>query len=272
MFAAKENNENVLAIRRGGNGLGKSANNENTLTARKGVNGLDKSGKPALVTPAAPRTARAPLGNKTTNAKARATHQTPAGKTPAVKGLARDFEKTTIKPTTNLRPKPSAPRAEASPSKLEVHADTNSAEEEIEYAPPRPHDIQYESDVFPDGVLTFEGLKPENLFKGYYQYYFNRVDDEGKTAMEREMEARQQQRFQRGEEQILRDMDEFDWSIGDIPESKELPKQKAKTAPARKTVPVPKAAQASKTAQVPRAVTGRKVPAGQKAARPGTLR
>ncbi|KAK4239123.1 hypothetical protein C8A03DRAFT_14450 [Achaetomium macrosporum] len=267
MFAAKENNENLLAIRKGGNGLGKSINNENTLTARKGGNGLDKPGKPALVTPAAPRTARAPLGNKTTNAKARATHQTPAAKTPAVKGLARDFEKTTIKPTTNLRPKLPAPRSETSPSKLEVHADTNPVEEEeIEYAPPKPKDIPYESDVFPDGILTFEGLKPENLFKGYYQYYFNRVDDEGKTAMEREMEERQQQRFKRGEEQILKDMDEFDWSIGDIPESKDLLKKKPKAAT------VPKAAQASKSSQAPRAATGRKVLAGKNAPRPGTFR
>jgi hypothetical protein len=182
-------------------------------------------------------------------------------------------EKTSIKPTTNLRPKPSAHRAEISPSKLEVHADRDSPEEEeIEYAPPKPQDIPYDSDVFPDGVLTFEGLKPENLFKGYYQYYFNRVDDEGKTAMEREMEERQQQRFQRGEEQILRDMDEFDWSIGDIPESKKLLKQKAKPAPARKAVSVPKAAQASKSAPGSRAVAGRTLLARQKAARPGTLR
>lgn len=145
-----------------------------------------------------PRTARAPLGNKTTNAKARATQPIPG-----TKPVAREVEKTIIKP---------------------------SGEDEIEYAPPKPKDLPYESDVFPDGVLTFEGLKPENLFKGYYQYYHNRVDGQGKTAMEREMEQRQKRSFERGEAQIRKDMEEFDWSIGDIPESKNVFKTKS-TAP-----------------------------------------
>lgn len=113
-----------------------------------------------------------------------------------------------------------------------MHTDQGPLEvEEIEYAPPKPKDIPYESDVFPDGVLTFEGLKPENLFKGYYQYYFNRVDGDGKTAMERDMEERQKLSFERGDEQIRKDMDEFDWSIGDIPESKDVFKKKVSAAP-----------------------------------------
>ncbi|KAH6640981.1 hypothetical protein F5144DRAFT_484001 [Chaetomium tenue] len=210
---------------------GKSAlrgkgNNENILTVGKGANGLGKSGKSAMVTPAAPRTGRAPLGNKTTNAKAKATYQTPGAKV-----TARDFEKSAVKPTTTLRPKQRAPEAES--AKLEVHTDKGPLEEEeIEYAPPKPKETPYESDVFPDGVLTFEGLKPENLFKGYYQYYFNRVDGEGKTALERDMEERQKQSFERGEEQIRKDMEDFDWSIGDIPESKDVFKKKSSTIPA----------------------------------------
>ena len=112
-----------------------------------------------------------------------------------------------------------------------MHTDKSPLEEEeIEYAPPKPKDIPYESDVFPDGVITFEGLKPENMFKGYYQYYFNPVDDNGKTSMERDMEEQQKRSFERGEEQIRKDMDEFDWSIGDVPESKDLFKKKAVVA------------------------------------------
>lgn len=169
---------------------------------------------------AEPRTARAPLGNKTTNAKARPTHRTPGGK-----GLGRDRERTTIKPTTTLRPKHAAPQIE--PSKLEVHTDKSPLDDEdIEYAPPKTKDLPYESDVFPDGVITFAGLKPENMFKGYYQYYFNPVDDDGKTSTEREMEEQQQRSFERGEEQIRKDMEEFDWSIGDVPESKDMFKKK----------------------------------------------
>lgn len=214
-------------------------NNENMMTVGKGGNGLGKSGKQALVTPAGqlylhlstsfsflskiwdltpfadPRTSRAPLGNKTTNAKARAALQTPG-----VKPTGQNLQKTTVRPTTNLRPKQSAPQVES--SKLEVHTDKDWREEEVEYAPPKPKDIPYESEVFPDGVITFEGLKPENLFKGYYQYYFNRVDGDCKTSIEREMEEKRQRSFQRGEEQILKDMEEFDWSIGDLPESKDV--------------------------------------------------
>jgi hypothetical protein len=237
------NDENANHGFNGKSVLRGKGNNENTLTVGKGANGLGKLGKMAMVTPAgesfrihrdllssltkhaAPRTGRAPLGNKTTNAKARATHQTPG-----VKAIARDFEKSAVRPTTTLRQRQAAPQAES--SKLEVHTDKDPLEEEeIEYAPPKPKESPYESDVFPDGVLTFEGLKPENLFKGYYQYYFNRVDGEGKTALERDMEERQMRSFERGEEQIRRDMEEFDWSIGDIPESKDVFKKTSTVPP-----------------------------------------
>lgn len=111
-----------------------------------------------------------------------------------------------------------------------MHTDKNSLgeEEEIEYCPPRPKERPYESDILPEGALTFEGLKPENLFNGYYQYYFNRIDENGKSAIERDMEEQQQRNFKRGEEQILKDMDEFDWSVGDIPESKDVFKKTKK--------------------------------------------
>lgn len=259
------NDENVNHGFGGKSVLRTKGNNENVATVGKGGNGIARSGKAVLMTPAGrcslcpsgffqmlpaidnwrfpePRTARAPLGNKTTNAKARGAEQTPG-----VKQLTRDFEKTNIKPTSSRRPKQAGPRAES--SKLEVHADKDplDKEEEIEYAPPKPKDIPYESDICPDGVMTFEGLKPENLFRGFYQYYFNHVDDEGKTSLEREMEEQQQRSFERGEEQIRRDMEEFDWSIGDVPESKDLFKKKidvatATTAAAAKkaTRPVPK--------------------------------
>lgn len=228
-------------------------NNENVLTVGKGGNGI-KGGKEALVTPARmyqiamardsfflisliARTARAPLGNKTTNAKARATHQTPGAKQ-----LGRDIEKTNIRPTSNRRLKQAAPQIEA--PKLEVHTDRSplEEEEEIEYAPPKLKELPYESDVFPDGVLTFDGLKPENLFKGYYQYYHNRVGDDGKTTMERQMEQRKQESFKRGDDQIMKDMDEFDWSVGDIPESKDVFKKKSAVAPASTTMTAKKTA------------------------------
>ncbi|KAK3359238.1 hypothetical protein B0T25DRAFT_91114 [Lasiosphaeria hispida] len=195
-------------------------NNENIATTGRG----GKSGKASMVTPAEPRTVRAPLGNKTTNAKARTTQQTGG-----VKDIIRELEKTTINPSTTLRPKQAALQAES--SKLEVHTDRNPLddEEDVEYAPPRPRDAPYESDILPEGGLTFEGLKPENMFKGYYQYYFNQVDDNGMSAKEREMEERRQQTFKRGDEQIMKDMAEFDWSVGDVPSSKDFFKVKKDT-------------------------------------------
>ncbi|KAK0636292.1 hypothetical protein B0T17DRAFT_613049 [Bombardia bombarda] len=247
------NDENMIRGFGGKSALRTKGNNENVTTIGKGGNGLGKSGKSNFATPAEPRTARAPLGNKTTNAKAKAAPQTGG-----VKNLVRDFEKTTVKPTS-ARPKQAAPQIES--SKLEVHTDKDPLEDEdIEYAPPRTKEIPYESDVCPDGVLTFEGLKPENLFKGYYQYYFNHVDDNGLSLKEREMEEQRQRDFERGDEQIRRDMEEFDWSIGDVPGSKDLC-QKTK-----KDTAGPEAAAEVKTAQRPVLKTTPSTIASRKAA------
>ena len=172
-----------------------------------------------------PRTGRAPLGNKTTNAKAKATQQ-------GVKDMVREFEKTqhTVKPTTTKRVKQGQPQLES--SKLEVHVDKNPLiveEDDIEYAAPRPKDLPYESDVIPSGSITFEGMKKENMFKGYYQYYHNPVDENGVYLRDKEMQEQQRRAFKKGDEQILKDMEQFDWSIGDVPGSGEVLKKKQST-------------------------------------------
>jgi hypothetical protein len=169
-----------------------------------------------------PRTTRAPLGNKTTNAKAR------TGQVTGVKDIVNKFEKTQAKPTTT-KPLRHGPINFES-SKLGVHVDKMDPlgqEEDIEYAPSGPKDIPYESDIIPAGALTFEGLKPENILKGYYNHYFNPVDEDGVPIQEREMEERRQRDFKKLDEQVRKDMDEFDWSIGDVPETKTV-KQKGK--------------------------------------------
>ncbi|KAK3374076.1 hypothetical protein B0T24DRAFT_529372 [Lasiosphaeria ovina] len=211
------NDENTNHGFPGKSALRTKGNNENVATISKGGNALGKANKSNLMTPAEPRTSRAPLGNKTTNAKARMGQQTGG-----VKALVRELEKTGVKPTTTVRPKQGPPQVES--SKLEVHTDKNplDEDEDIEYAPPRTKDAVYQSDVFPDGVLTFAGLKPENMFKGYYQYYFNHIDENGMSSTERDMEERRQRTFQLGDEQIRRDMDEFDWSVGDVSASKDF--------------------------------------------------
>lgn len=162
---------------------------------------------------------RAPLGNKTTNAKARAG---PA--TGGVKDKGKDIEQSQTKPTTiqKQRLKPAAPV----PIKLDVRSDQKEAgEPEIEYIPPRPKDLPYESDVFPDDLLTFDGLKPENLLRGYYERYHDPVDENGVRLKDKKFEERLQKALKEGDERILKDIENTDWSISDIPEAKPVSKE-----------------------------------------------
>lgn len=133
---------------------------------------------------------------------------------------------------TVKKPQSGAPKTEG--SKLEVLNDPldDDEEEDIEYCPPRPKDLPYESDVFPDGVLNFDVLKPENRIKGFYNYYHNRVDEKGMTRIERQMHESQQRAFKKLDEQVQRDLDEMDWSIRDVPASRDVLKKKQATATA----------------------------------------
>ncbi|GKT85041.1 hypothetical protein Ct61P_02891 [Colletotrichum tofieldiae] len=164
--------------------------------------------KQNLVTPSEIR-ARAPLGNKTTNAKARST-QNAGGK---------DLEKTQTKPTTTKKLKQRSPSI--GPLKLEVRNDQSGPAEEpdVEYAPPPSKELPYESDVFPDGVLTFEGLKPENMFKGYYNHFYNPMGEDGVRLQDRKQKEKLKKALKESDERILRDIREMDWSVSDVPET-----------------------------------------------------
>lgn len=174
-----------------------------------------------LTGPVGPRN-RAVLGDKTTNAKTRGLQTT------NVKG-----EKTQSKPPGTVRPKQKQPQAET--QRLQIHAEKADplSEEEPEYCPPRPKDLPYESDVFPEGGLTFEGLKREKLFEGYYQYYFNPVGEDGKSAADKELEERNRKALDDGDRKIQQAMDDLDWSIKDVPDTKESLRKKP-TAPTTK--------------------------------------
>ncbi|KAH8898509.1 hypothetical protein GQ53DRAFT_742527 [Thozetella sp. PMI_491] len=204
-------------------------NDENvnkTLGGKSVLQTKNGAGKSNMVTPLEPRTGRAPLGNKTTNAKARTTQQ-------GVKDIVREFEKTqTVKPTTAQKPRQMGPQIET--AKLAIHSDANPLgceEEDIEYAPPQTKDLPYESDVLPNGTMTFRGLKKENMFKGYYQYYYNPVDENGVSRKERELQEQQRRAFKKGDEKIRKDMQEFDWSVGDVPGSENVLNKKTAPAP-----------------------------------------
>lgn len=134
-------------------------------------------------------------------------------------------------------------------------------EEDIEYAPPKPKDLPYESDVLPEGGMTFEGLKPENILRGYYDYYFNPVDENGVPIREREMEEQRQRDFKMLDEQVKKDMDEFDWSIGDVPETRTLKGKKSATVapePAEATLKVAKKTSVRAISKQPPTITSRR--------------
>lgn len=155
-----------------------------------------------------PRTGRAVLGDKTTNAKTR-NNQTINGKNAAV----REIHQSKARPTTVSRNKNHAPKTES--SKLQIlldHSDPLSNEPDTN--PPPPRESPYESDVFPAGVLTFDAIRPENRLKGYYDFYHNRRDENGMTRVDREMKVAQDRRWKDAEGRIMKDIDEMEWDLG----------------------------------------------------------
>lgn len=161
-----------------------------------------------------PRT-RAPLGNKTTNAKAKASQGHGLG----VKAIVREMERSQSK--TNTIQKPKQKPAGLSFTKYDVRSEAVQSleEDEPEYAPPQSLPLPYQSDVLPVGGLTFEGLKKENLLRGYYGHFYNPMSEEGVSRMEREfnneMAIIMQTAMHRNEQEI----DGLDWSVSDIPDT-----------------------------------------------------
>lgn len=166
---------------------------------------------------------------KTTNAKTKAI-QTPAG--PAFeKGL----EKSQAPKTSARRPKKVV---HADTVKLQIHGDESPlTERDVEYAPPKPKDLPYESDVFPDGCLNYDAVRPGNLMRGMYRTYHCEVDEQGRTSQDREYEEEYQKSAKATDERILRMMKE-EWTVGDVPETfRHLRKKVSPTpvvAPAKK--------------------------------------
>ena len=122
---------------------------------------------------------------------------------------------------------------------MQVHAEEAERpgdDDDVEYCPPRPKDIPYESDVFPDGVLTFEGLKRENMFKGYYDYYVNPVDEHGVSAADRQMQEKSRKAFEECDRRVKEDMENFEWTIQDELEEAGISLKKKAVAPASNPV------------------------------------
>jgi hypothetical protein len=162
-----------------------------------------------MLTHLGPRT-RAPLGMKTTNAKAKA-FQTPAG--PAAE---KEVEKAQALQSSTRRPKKVT---HAENTKIPVHGDESPlAERDVEYCPPKPKDIPFESEDFPNGCLNYAALKPGNLMQGIHQTYYNKVDENGMTRQDREHEASYQRSIKKADEHFMKMMEE-EWTVGDVPET-----------------------------------------------------
>ncbi|EEY18088.1 conserved hypothetical protein [Verticillium alfalfae VaMs.102] len=181
---------------------------------------INQPARQRLVTPSGTQ-ARAPLGNKTTNAKAK------NGQVQGVKSIVKELEKTDAKQNTIQKPKNKGPVVD--PLKVAVHIDLGGDEHEIEHAPLRVKDLPYESDVFPEGGLNFDGLKKENMFKGYYNHFYNPLGEDGLRFEDRKHEERMQKALKKNDEEIIHDIDSMDWSVSDVPETRKLVQKK--TAP-----------------------------------------
>ena len=125
----------------------------------------------------------------------------------------------------------------------------------MEYAPPKPQDLPYESDDFPLGCLNYEPLKPGNLTRGIYRaYHMEDVDEEGMTKADRQWKAKHDETNQKIDEAILKSMEE-DWVVGDVPETFAFRQKKA--VPTVGEVRLPKKASSS-SIKPPPTVTFRK--------------
>ncbi|PHH81177.1 hypothetical protein CDD80_9 [Ophiocordyceps camponoti-rufipedis] len=183
-----------------------------------------------MVTPMGARTVRAPLGNKTTNAKAR----TDRGS--GVKDMVNEIERAQAKHTTVQRPKPKT--LEVAPTKLAIHfdQDRNSDDgEEPEYAPPPPKPLPYQSDVLPEGGLTFESLKDKKFLKGFYEHFHNPVGDAGVSREEKRLCDEMQALLKAATERNEQEAASLDWNIEDLVET--APSSRLKSAPDPGTAP-----------------------------------
>lgn len=167
---------------------------------------------------------RAPLGNKTTNAKAK------NGQLAGVKNIAQDIEQTQLKPTAQ---KPKQRPVDLAPLEIRLKEDQKTVEQqedEPEYAPPVPKDLPYESDCFSKDMFTFEGLKKDNILKGYYQHFYNPIDDDGVSRQDREFAETMKKVAKKAEEKNKQETDALTFNIDDMSDSEAQVKPALKTA------------------------------------------
>ncbi|KAI4167541.1 MAG: hypothetical protein LQ343_007139 [Gyalolechia ehrenbergii] len=188
------NDENGPTAFGGGKKTGGNGTENAILGGKQGGRGDVK----AFVTLMGPRT-RAPLGAKTTNAKAK------AFQTPAAAPIGNDLGKMNQKTVSTRKPKPKVSYPET--TKLQdILADKEALDErEIEYMPPRPKDLpDHPDDDLPE--LDFSVLQGSKPLAGWFEYLANKPDAEGLSYRQRkEIEERETNEYldKKGEAESL---------------------------------------------------------------------
>ena len=186
-------------------------NDENRVQILKGANtGLDKN---AFVTPVGPRT-RAPLGAKTTNAKAQP-FKTPAPKAQNVqpfKSVRQSSARRSLKSKITIAP--------SEPVQIDVLTRDNEDDlPEPEYAPPNPIDL-------PDPPMDipynqdYPMLQGMNLMRGYGEVYGSPTDENGLSLRLKRQEELKEQFAKDVDRKILYSLK--DWPNPDIENEKKV--------------------------------------------------
>jgi hypothetical protein len=193
--------------------------------------------KDAFVTPLEPRN-RAPLGMKTTNAKARGL-QTPAAPAGTIKP-----EKTN-KRTSTQKIRKFSPLVDQ--PKIEVQGEESQDDvPDIEYMPPKPKELP---DI-PDDITydtTFPQFQPKNLALGLESVYGdNQVGEDGLTKRQRKFQEDSIAFDKKVDEMILKQLEEIGFEDKteldppSEPHVEEVPKRRLEVRRAKSTMTKPK--------------------------------
>lgn len=128
--------------------------------------------------------------------------------------MVKEIEKPQLKPTTTRKPMQKAPVL------LDVKNDEPGSPEdgflEPEYAPPRPIDLPFESELLPKGGLVMEGLKKENLYRGFYNQFCNPIDDDGVSKQTKQFNNEIETVMERAITDNAKELDALGWNEADL--------------------------------------------------------
>ncbi|TQS36271.1 hypothetical protein Golomagni_03284 [Golovinomyces magnicellulatus] len=204
------------AIEKIGGKLIKCNGNENLATFKRKNAKFEKN---AFITPMGPRN-RAPLGIKTINANIN-TFRTPVG------SQSQEKPKTN-KPNSIYTRQPIKSVYTDSVKLKPLTSEVSTSEPDIEYCPPKPKNLPYESEIFPRDCLNYSHVQSTSIMRDLYKKNkILQLDESGLSKLEKEQEEAYQRDARIADEKFLKMMKE-EWTIGDVPEISSNP-QKSST-------------------------------------------